>query len=448
MVFTSDPALRSQRLSQARTESIKLKNERSLASKRWPASLHQLLPSNQEIMRLVHIYWETMETTFRVLHRQSFLLDLQSLLGNRQCCRESFVAVVLMVMEIIRGMVCHTAASHVRRGPEGQHASVLYTSPIEACTKWLSFQSRKPQGIELLQVRLLICIANHADYTGSNRLWEESKSLLNDSVSMGLNRHTTTLTQSFSIENAAAGLAGLLRPESLPFEQEIRRRLWSTVVELELQASFDTGLPSFAGTISANCGPPSNLADEDLDVTASQLPIPAQMETYTRSSFLRISHRSQPFRSELNKLINDSPRNLLFEELLAYDQEIRQRLQELPAWAKSLQRSDNANSQSTASAMALDIQLRQYLLPLHIPFVQQAELNMRHAYSRIVCINTASTILEYHYSLTASGSFCLSMLRDDVFRAALSLCHHLVLWRALNCTLKLTIARCLATHYC
>src|ERR1700722_20070863 len=130
MVFTSDPALRSQRLLQARTESIKLKNERSLASRRWTASLHQLLPSNQEIMRLVHIYWEIMETTFRVLHRQSFLLDLQSLLGNRQSCRESFVAVVLMVMAIVRGMVPQTAASHVRGGPEGQNASALYASPI------------------------------------------------------------------------------------------------------------------------------------------------------------------------------------------------------------------------------------------------------------------------------------------------------------------------------
>jgi hypothetical protein len=281
-----------------------------------------------------------------------------------------------------------------------------------------------------------------ANSTGSGQLWEETKSLLNDSVSMGLHRHTATLTQSFSIENAAAGLAGLLRPQSLPFEQEIRRRLWSTVVELELQASFDTGLPSFAGTISADCGPPNNLADEDLDVTASQLPMPAQTEMYTRSSFLQISHRSQSFRSELNKLLNDSPRNLLFEELLAYDQEIRQRLQELPTWAKS-----HANAQSVVSAMALDIQLRQYLLPLHIPFVQQAGINTRHAYSRIVCINTASTILEYHCKLTASGNFCLSMLRDDVFRAALSLCHHLVLWRALNCTLKKKMARCLAAHY-
>jgi hypothetical protein len=439
MVFISDPALRSQLLSQARTESIKLRNEQSLASRRSPASLHQLLPSNEEIMRLVQMYWEIMETTFRVLHRQSFLLDLQSLLGNRQGCRESFVAVVLIVMAVTRGMVDQAAASHVRRRPEGQNVSALFTSPIEACAKWLSLQSRKSQGIELLQIRLLICIAIQANSIGSNRVWEQTKSLLNDSVSMGLHKDTATLTQSFSIENAAAGLAGLRRPKILPFEQEMRRRLWSTIVELELQASFDRGLPSFAGTISADCGPPNNLADEDLDMTISQLPISAPIETYTRSSFLRISHRSQPLRSELNKLINDSTRNLLFKELLAYDHEIHQKLQELPTWAKTLQTSDAVNSQSVVSAMALDIQLRQYLLPLHIPFVQQAGLNTRHTYSRIVCINTASTILEYHYKLTASGNFCLSILRDDVFRAALSLCHHLILWKALNCTLKIYI---------
>jgi hypothetical protein len=432
----SDPALRSQRLSQARTETIRLKNEQSVASRTSSASLLQLLPSNEEIMRLVQIYWEVMETTFRVLHRPSFLLDLQLLLRDRQGCRESFVAVVLIVMATTRGMVFQTAASYVGRRPERQNASILCTSWIDACTKWLLSQTRMPQRIEILQVRLLICIATQAKSFGSNRLWDETKSLLTDAVSMGLHKDTTSLTPSIWIENPATGLAGIGRPEAPPFEQEIKRRLWSTIVELELQASFDKGLSSFAGTISSTSGPPNNLTDEELDPNMTQLPIPASMETYTPSSFLRISHRSLPLRSELNKLINDSSGDIIFKELLAYDHKIHKQLQELPKWAKSLQKSDGVNSQSVVSAMALDLQLRQYLLPLHIPFVQQSGFNTRHTYSRMVCINTACTILDYHYKLTASGNFCLVILRDDVFRAALSLSHHLMLWKALNCTSK------------
>jgi hypothetical protein len=252
---------------------------------------------------------------------------------------------------------------------------------------------------------------------------------------MGLHKDTATLSQSFSIETAAAGLAGFSRPAIDPFEQEIRRRLWSSVVEMELQASFDRGLPSFAATIFADCGPPNNLIDEVLDTNIVQLPKSVPDETYTRCSFLKISHRSLSLRAELNKFINNISASLSFKELLAYDDKILQELQSLPEWAKSFQRSNVVNLPSVVAAMTLDIQLRQYLLPIHIPFAQQAEFNIRHSYSRLVCINTASIILEYHSKLTASGNCCLNLLREDVFRAALSICHHLTLWKALKCML-------------
>jgi hypothetical protein len=137
-------------------------------------------------------------------------------------------------------------------------------------------------------------------------------------------------------------------------------------------------------------------------------------------------------RAELNRLINDSSSNLSFEELLRYDEMILQELEQLPQWAKSLLGNDVVSSPSVVAAMTLDIRLRQYLLPLHIPFVQQAGFNIRHSYSRPVRINTSSTTLEYPSKLAASGNPCLHLLRDHVFRAALSLSHHTILWNALK----------------
>jgi Fungal specific transcription factor domain len=427
--------MRSQRLWQARNESIKLRQRQHLTSRTSPASLHQLLPSNEEIRQLVQVYWELMEVTFRVLHGPSFLSDLQLLLEDRQSCRESFVAVVLLAMATVRSMVHETVMPY--GGPNSRwQASIACNTWIEACTKWLSSQSQELRGIESVQIRLLICIAIQITSSGSNRAWEEITSLLSYCISMGLHKDTATISQSFSVENAAAGLAGFSRPAIVPFEQEIRRRLWSTVVEMELQASFDRGLPSFAATIYADCGPPNNLADEDLDANITQLPKSVPDETYTHCSFLKISHRSLPLRAELNKLINDTSASLSFKEILAYDHKILQELQSLPDWTKSLQKSNAVNLPSVVAAMTLDIQLRQYLLPIHIPFAQQAEFNIRYSYSRLVCINTASIILEYHSRLSASGNSCLDILREDVFRAALCLCHHVNLWKALKCTLN------------
>jgi hypothetical protein len=423
--------MRSQALLQARTESIKLREEQGFAARSSLDSLHQLLPSNESIKFLVRIYWKNMETTLRVLHQPYFQSSLQSLLADRQSCSESFVAVVLMVMATVRGLVPQTGTPNIVFNVQRQNAAISCATWIEACAKWLSHQEAGK--IESVQIRLLMCIAIQANSSGSNRVWEEAKSLLYHSVSIGLHRDMTTLSQSFSVENAAAGLAGLPHPAVPAFEMEVRRRLWSSIVELELQASFDSGLPSFAATVSADCGPPGNFSDDDLDRVKTEMPKPAPMEIYTRSSFLRISHRSLALRTELNRLINDSSNNLSFNQLLQYDQMILHELQQLPDWATSLLKQDTATSPSAVAAMTLDIQLRQYRLPLHTPFVQQSGSNITKSYSQLACINTARVVLEYHSKLAASGNSCLHLIRDDVFRAALSLSHHMILWKALKC---------------
>ncbi|KAH8422895.1 fungal specific transcription factor domain-containing protein [Aspergillus melleus] len=69
-------------------------------------------------------------------------------------------------------------------------------------------------------------------------------------------------------------MIGLHRDPSLcksmsPYWAEIRRRLWATTLELDLQAALSLGTPVSISQSEYDCRPPSKFDDEDLQPNAS-----------------------------------------------------------------------------------------------------------------------------------------------------------------------------------
>ena len=56
----------------------------------------------------------------------------------------------------------------------------------------------------------------------------------------------------------------MLDGEISPFDREMRRRLWATMTELEVQASIDRGMASVSAGIFTDAKPALNIADKDL----------------------------------------------------------------------------------------------------------------------------------------------------------------------------------------
>jgi hypothetical protein len=56
------------------------------------------------------------------------------------------------------------------------------------------------------------------------------------------------------------------------FDQEMRRRLWGTIVELEIEASIDRGVRPFSADLPSDCPPPSNLDDINFRKASERLP--------------------------------------------------------------------------------------------------------------------------------------------------------------------------------
>ena len=216
----------------------------------------------------------------------------------------------------------------------------------------------------------------------------------------------------------------LLRGKISPFEQEMRRRLWATMVELELQMSLERGMPSSLNGISMDTRAPANVDDSGFEDSFSQQdPVSHPWREYTSASYLHVSHRSVPLRIALSAVLNNTT-PLSFDEVRYHEQKIVHELNTLPQWAHS---ESPRERHSEVAAVLLDVQLRQYLILLHAPLARQAGYDPQYSYSRSVCLESSRMILQNYIRLGQSANHFLSMLRYDIFQASLSMCHNLFL---------------------
>jgi len=283
---------------------------------------------------------------------------------------------------------------------------------IEACDMWLELQSQKHLNLANFQVRCLLLLSKQMIMMKEKRAWTSAATLLSFSMSAGLHRDPSLLSGRIST-----------------FDQEMRRRLWGTIVELEIEASIDRGVRPFSADLPCDCPPPSNLDDNEFGMASEQLPNEKSSLNFTATSFLCKLHKSRSYRTALISMINNPKSNLQYDEVTYHEGKLLQMIKEL----SRMEDVEGVRSEySRTPRVLLDIQLRQLLLLLHGPWARQTESNPRYSYSRMVCMNAAKSILDQYSTLTRSGSYALLVFRNDVVRAALSFCHNFFISRVIR----------------
>ena len=377
-------------------------------SQTTPAStvddLLELLPPSEIVDNLVRLYFDTLETTFRVLHRDSFMKTYVVFQDNPIESKPEFIVILLLLMSTV---YCISE----RSSPEQDHArreTVLVW--VQACQTWLQGRGWKHLRVAFFQINCLLFIGKQMNGIKVKQAWATSGTLLRYGISAGLHRNPDLLKADISLH-----------------DREMMRRLWATMVELELQSSLDRGMQPSSQGLYTDCGVPLNIHDGDVWEGSGQSPSSKSVKEYTATSFLHIAQRSLHLRQSLTSLINDPSTNLRYEQILSYEHEIMQELEEIPHWTQYDSSSPDVFGSSVLPQMLLDIQLRQFLILLHNPFVRMSGVGSRYGYSRAASFNAASVILEYHRKLVTSGNYFLCLLRNDVFRCALSICHTMFL---------------------
>ncbi|RAK95652.1 uncharacterized protein BO80DRAFT_368188 [Aspergillus ibericus CBS 121593] len=360
--------------------------------------LFGLLPDQETIDAYVNLYFETFETLYRILHYPSFATEYETFREDYHAAKPAFVVLLLLIMASVSCISDSSQTQYIGESSIGRERAALW---IEASEWWLSCQSQKHVYLAIWQIRCLLVLAKQVNVVKKKQAWTVAGSLVRTAMSAGFHRDPKMLGERVSA-----------------FDQEMRRRLWATMLELELQASMERGMPSSMTGITSDSSTLLNVDDEDLLVDGVSLPESRPWGKYTKCSFLHISAATFALRTSINSKANDIGSRWTYDEVLDEDENVTNELKRLPVWVDSHGHSEMART-------LLEIQLRHCLIMLHAPFARLADSNPRYALSKMVCFNAACEIIERHYQLNKSGNHALLLLRVDHFRAALTICHNM-----------------------
>lgn len=442
--FVKDILLAIPSLSNSKATMLRLRKKEKDAEKATydvsVEALTTLVPEKQRADALLHEYLDSIETTYRVLHVPTFMHDYEKYWQSPKEARADFLITLLLVMSTMNCVVPGDEPGFVGRSSARREQAAHWCYVAQ---QWTDRQSRKHITLAVYQINILLWLSKRMNCIKMKREWTFIGDILRQFMSAGLHREPALLSNKISV-----------------FDCEMRRRLWYTTLELDLQSSLYRGMTPTLGPNDWDAEPPRNIDDDSFNIDTERLPESKSRGVFTRTSFLAWTSESLPFRIELLYKINSLRNTMDMETVLRQDQQIRLLMDGAPitAWSHSSKTEIIVNGHSTpatqstptpanglpystAVAVALcQLILHEYTIILHQPFASStfSASQSRHFLSRSArreaytqCLSVYSTALKSNSAnpnaISALQRRVLANLRDDHVRAALCLAHDLAM---------------------
>lgn len=390
--------------------------EKSSSSPIDSTSLFSLLPTRDIVEALVADYLTYVEPTNRVFHIPSFRGEFKTVWEQEPAAIQPTVLIQLLLV-LACAWSFHSDAGSL---PADEKTITCDTAKswIRQCELWLQDNRVKRPGPEIFRIRCLIIIARDRNDTKKSRAWIETGSLIKLAMSAGYHREPDT---------QYAKISG--------FNREMRRRLWVTMVELDLQASLDRGMPPTVQQDDFDSIMPLNYNDEDIS-EEGELPQPSPSNVVTDSSFQVALAPSLPLRLKICALAHAPRVRVTYEDLRWLEEEVMRCLSSIPNWQSPHTPTKPQQQQFILWRTFIETKLGQCLLTLLSSVTPEATTSVNQfARSRL---EIATTILcqqqrllsdvnhgENSNDRTNNKLSVLYPLTAAALQAALVICHHL-----------------------
>ncbi|KAJ5240494.1 uncharacterized protein N7469_002085 [Penicillium citrinum] len=278
---------------------------------------------------------------------------------------------------------------------------------IYVCQSWLSAPVEKDRlTLDGLQIYCLLLLARQIHRVGADLVWISVGSLLRMAMQMGLHQDPDHLGEMSNLQ------------------KEIRRRLWYTILELNMQTAVDSGVPPMTTVEDYTTRMPSNVNDDVLEIPLQDGALQEEDSGLTTTSFQRLLADSLQVRVEalqtINRLQGDPAP---YETVLSIGSNLSSACRRLSTFVdKHIAKLGAHPSKQFACAYA-DHSLSRFLLCLHFPYAVQAKQNPIYSFSLRICLDTTLSLISllendlYHRLLLIGGG----MFRDLITRGALVL---------------------------
>ena len=273
---------------------------------------------------------------------------------------------------------------------------------------WLYHVDEKRPSLTVLQIRCLLLQAKQANYTQKNQAWSSAGTLVKMAMSAGYHRIPES--------NAPISV----------FNREMRRRIWATVLELDLEASLDRGMPPTVQQSDYDYNPPSHIDDQDIQEASTDIPVEKPLHTPTDTSFQVVAYQSIALRLHICALVNAPRLSISLDEMANLDDDIIQYIADIPDWPSLAIEKEKQRQPLLLRYIVLQTNLRRCQLSLYGSCTLSGIQGSTFAHSRRASLDIATLILcQQQLLLHRVGKMAWYALTEVTFQAAVTICHFL-----------------------
>ncbi|KAB8260197.1 putative C6 transcription factor [Aspergillus pseudonomiae] len=370
-------------------------------------SLTQMLPSRRVVDDLVVLYLTYFEATHRILHVPSFLKELDEFWAQRDnpdFVSPHFVVQLLLVLACAWNLADFDTLQ-LKNDNESDLTCYTAIEWVLHAERWIENSHIKRPDIMAFRLYILLLVAKNAHGMKRSKAWLDTGTLIKQAMLAGYHRDPSRYTK------------------ISPFNKEMRRRIWTTIVELDLEVSLERGMPPALQYGDYDTAPALNLNDNELQETSEELPAERPLSEITGCSFQSVLIQSLPLRLKACKLMHSPRISCSYDEILHLDWELNRYLSQIPSWTVSEDEDLQTQHKVILIRSLLQTKICHSLLSIHTPFAIEAPQETLFAPSARTRLEVATMILSTQRQLhETSRQLSLSILGDWTVQAYCSVC--------------------------
>ena len=372
-----------------------------------------ILPIRSICEKHVKVYLTYWEKVFRILHIPTFLEECERFWEAQDPRTPAFSSFVPQLIAVLAVAFSTDSGGFADR----RSAEDLSQTCRDLVRAWLdSLNSKKRNELSALRAHTLVVLAEMMMMTPINKLWTATGTLVRSAMNMGLHRDPGDSTE-FSI-----------------FQREMRRRIWVSIVELDLQTSLTHGMPTMVREGDFQCFSPANVNDIDLFEAMTELPESKPSHEFTDSLTQLILVKSLSRRLMALSIADRASLKMDSQEVLECGADLERSLEDFPVSLKFGSTERNEVPGLFFNQVMLNLYIRRTLLSLYRPLIFHKSREGSSAKARDACLGSSLAILNFQDALDPSIAdlnvlksgaelgFFQVLFKNDVVQAALNIC--------------------------
>ncbi|OQE19323.1 hypothetical protein PENFLA_c019G01573 [Penicillium flavigenum] len=380
------------------------------------------LPPKGVCDKLLELYTLNFEKTLRILHVPTFIHQYNGFWAdpdNEIYRSGGFLPKLTAVLAV--ALPLEDQSFKMEHTPSWEY---LHMPAVNFVRLWLRKLGRKElTEFATLQVEALMILARRLRLVAPEELWRETGTLVRSAMVMGLHLNVTEYAKLSA------------------FQIEQRRRLWITIVEMDLQASIESGMPVTIPEIDFGPLTPANLNDTDFDDSTVDLPPSKTLHEWTDSLAQVTLAMSLPHRIRAMMLVRAVGPGVDLSEIVKQGRLLEECLRLIPSPLKLEQAPKSGdNPAMLLNRVLLDVYTRRPLLCLYRPIVMGGSRDDRAFFEiQQSCLESSLVILSYQdyfdpsvadlddFNSTSYWDVFELFCKNDILRAALGVCEYMKL---------------------